>query len=261
MASMQVIAIDPTHILGKAQNRILASKVLVEQLNDVLNRLRQHAGLLTSNSDSPNKTKMMLETGRAGPSRLSSNQIERTANGEHRQEMSGRQQKTSGIALGAAPGRVLTSDSSDNEETSEEEFDDDDDETVSHISAEDDGEGDFSDVFRGIQRTDAQDDSDDDSDEDIRQGSRYSRSDAPPDHIPADIATLRQSKSTRRRAEPSVSPPSAMRPTTSAFLPSLAAGYTLGDSDGSVYSHSDDEGPGKGKPQRKNRRGQRARQA
>jgi hypothetical protein len=47
-------------------------------------------------------------------------------------------------------------------------------------------------------------------------------------------------------------------PAESAFLPSLAAGYTLGDSDGSVYS--DDEA-GDTKPVRKNRRGQRARQA
>lgn len=66
-------------------------------------------------------------------------------------------------------------------------------------------------------------------------------------------------KGTKRKLSVSVSPPPSKRPTTSAFLPSLSTGYVAGDPDGSVYPYSDDEADGK--PQRKNRRGQRARQA
>lgn len=46
--------------------------------------------------------------------------------------------------------------------------------------------------------------------------------------------------------------------TSSSFLPSLAVGYTFGDSDAEdEYAMPEDEG----EPKRKNRRGQRARQA
>lgn len=117
------------------------------------------------------------------------------------------------------------------------------DATISHLSSADDDDDD-GEMFEGIANSDG--------------GSADSDAETGSEEAPTRVSRIKAASVTNT---PAGRKASKAAPVTSAFLPSLAGGYTMGDSDGSVYSDSDDENPGNIVTERKNRRGQRARQA
>lgn len=222
---------DGTSVIAKAQNRILANKVLVQCLQEVLDSLRQKAGIV--NAPSAKNKDSSKATQDDKKSKLTAQNLAKVSIDPARKE---RLTKRSNADV-------------DEDETSSEEDSDEEGSgaTASHISAE---ESIPDDEFAGIEKT-----SDEDSDEDP-EGSISGAS-------ASSFPTVRKQKEKSQKAANETTKSKKQRvaesspPTTSAFLPSLAAGYTLGDSDGSVYS---DDDAADTKPARKNRRGQRARQ-
>jgi len=224
--------LDGTSVAAKAQNRVLASKVMVQCMQEVLESLRERAGIAPKNASKQQKADQNSGKGDTKPALTSQNLAKATEAA----------QKARKAAI-------------QGEETSSEEESDEEGSgaTVSHISAE---ESIPDDEFNGIDATSETDSgSDHDSDaEDAQSISGASASSFPTisKRKAKDKQSAEKSKAKKQKTA-ELSPP-----ITSEFLPSLAAGYTLGDSDGSVYS--DDEAADT-KPVRKNRRGQRARQA
>ena len=257
--------IDPTSAVGKAQNRVLASKAMADALNETLAHLRKKAGLSIAQVQQNRK-------GKADESLANDIKGKGKATSVPETEKAGRVLKRSRRASSEAS--TSTSESDDYEEDDESieglDSDDDSDATVSHISAEDAPPGADED-FNGFGGSGSEGGDSSDSDansEDAGSVSsdtsyptvkkKISRQTKEPESAPAKLD--KKAKAALDRAQTAPQPP----PRTSTFLPSLAGGYTAGDPDGSVYSYSGDEGaggPASLKPERKNRRGQRARQA
>lgn len=231
-------SIDPTSAEGKAQNRVLASKVMADALSETLANLRKKAGITqqkehkmaaAASSDVKGKGKAVEESPAS--------------------------KKGAKPARKACRGSDASTSSSDSDGTSDESGNglnsgDESDATVSHISAEDAPAGadeDFEGFEHGIQ---------DSEDESMASDSSFPAV-APPQKAKKEVEAPGTAKLDKKAKAALDRGP----PTTSAFLPSLAGGYTVGDPDGSVYSYSGDEEPAAIKPERKNRRGQRARQA
>ncbi|KAK9897464.1 Bud-site selection protein [Cystobasidium minutum MCA 4210] len=222
---------DGTSVSAKAQKRILANKVVVQSLQEVLDALRQKAGIgsatSTKSKDSVKPSKEDKKTA------LTAQNLAKATIDPARKE------------------RIAKSPKDDDETSSEEDSDEEGSgATASHISAE---ESIPDDEFVGLQQG-SEDASDEESDDDSEGGSVSGASTSSfPTVAKKDPKSSKEASKSKRQKVTATSPP-----TTSAFLPSLAAGYTLGDSDGSVYS---DDDAADTKPARKNRRGQRARQA
>lgn len=245
-------AIDPTIAEGKAQNRVLASKAMADALNDILVNLRKKAGISIVAKSKQSNDKAASA---AGSTKDVKGKGKAVAVEHIPAKKSARQSRH------ASEASTSVSDDGDETSSSEDDLDSDDgdesDATVSHISAEDAPPG-ADEEFSGF--SDNNNDDDDDDNVSIASDSSFpvaapkkSKKAKEPDSLPASSRKLdKKAKAALDRAPP---------PTTSAFLPSLAGGYTVGDPDGSVYSYSGDEGPAAIKPERKNRRGQRARQA
>ena len=244
-------AIDPTSAEGKAQNRVLASKAMADTLNDILANLRKKAGISTV-------AKSKQSSDNAAPAAGSTKDIKG---------------KGKAVAVDPIPAKksarqarhaseASTSDSDDGDETSSSEDDlgsddgDESDATVSHISAEDAPPG-ADEEFGGFSDNN---DNDDDDNISIASDSSFPVA-APKNSKKAKEADSLHAPSRKLDKIAKAALDRAPPPLTSAFLPSLAGGYTVGDPDGSVYSYSGDEGPAASKPERKNRRGQRARHA
>ena len=233
LRSIQGSSEDPLSAGGKAQNRVLASKVLVESLDQTLAALRVKAGLSVQTHAESLQTKKRKLTQQPKKEVKPSAKVlyKLQATEEPPPVASGSQTSSSS----SAP------DSGDIDES-----EDDDDITVSHIS-EEDAMPSVTDNIRNLDRH-AISQSEASSDEEAASSIASSSFDASSKPLPTEMLA-RKGKAVR-----------TLPLTTSAFLPSLAGGYTLGDSDGSVYSLSDEDGTGSAKMQRKNRRGQRARQ-
>lgn len=217
------MSIDATSIIGKAQNRVLASKVLVQAVVETLEHLQQRAGIESTSASSgkkPNTNGDSNLTVDTSISRLQKKEATRQIKRVNEQD-----------------GDTTSSDEDEDEDSGSSD-------TASHISAEEDIPDD---EFRGIGEGEDSKRGTIDSDE-------ASDSEASTSSFPAltTISAKESNGQSKKRKARDMSPP-----TSSAFLPSLAAGYTLGDSDGSVYSDDDDVADTK--PERKNRRGQRAR--
>lgn len=245
---------DPSSPAGKAKNRIMAHKVFQEELKSVLKGLKEKAG---------------LEDRASGSSARKDKPV--TATPASSKDKKGREDESDALAalakLSAKKGKArqmdeddsdATSDTSD-EETSDEDEEDDDDATVSHISADEDemraaeigfdGMTGGSDSDEDDEPSSASEAGDDDDNVSVASSSSFS--------VKKEKASKEKAKNEKALKEKPLPP---LKTTTSAFLPSLAAGYTIGDEDGSVYG-SDEDGAGSAQVVRKNRRGQRARQA
>lgn len=270
--------VDPTSSMGKAQNKVLASKTFQEVMKEVITsikaRLESSADAVSSlgkERKDKGKERALLPT----PSIVSESTGE-TANDAIAKLLAARR---SHIANGSSMSTdsdsdASTSDSEDDGLAGDDDDDDDDDRTVSHISADEDMLGDEGEEeFGGISPGSDSDGEDDDDEDDDGAESMASDTSFPTAHTASSKTTKlkstkadKSSKSKKTKGgEQSIVPISTSTSgpaiTSSAFLPSLAAGYTLGDSDGSVYSDEGDEIVGPSKPEKKNRRGQRARQA
>lgn len=234
IASHPTQNIDGTSVAAKAQNRILANKVVVQCMQEVIESLRQKAGIASA---------------------AKSKQKESAKSAKQNSKSALTAQNLAKVATSSAgKGKAAAKPEKDDDETSSEEDSDIEEGssgTASHISAE---ESLPDDEFEGIQKgeeDESEEDAEDDQDDDAGSISGASTSSFPV--VSKQKEPIVDTAKSKKQRTAETSPP-----TTSAFLPSLAAGYTLGDSDGSVYS--DDEAADT-KPQRKNRRGQRARQA
>lgn len=249
-------AADATSPKGKAQNRILANKVVVECMTDVLASLRARAGLASEDAQA-------ARVQAPEQSALRQKQQERAREADARSDSEPDSEGEDSAAGGSTSGDT-TSSSEDSDEDS------DDDGTVSHISAEEEMPGPEADFFgfddpsaaaessRKMSRRRASAS----SDESASDGALGRPASSPPP-ASAKVKASKEAKASKRdKAKSKKADVASAKPiTSSAFLPSLAGGYTVGDEDGSVYDFSDDDGTAPAAMMRKNRRGQRARQA
>lgn len=214
---------DNTSVAAKAENRVLASKVMVQCMQEVLESLRERAGIAPKKASKQDKEKPKAA--------LTSQNLAKAAESAQAQRKS-----------------ALEDDETSSEEDSDLEGSGT---TLSHLS----DEGSIpDDEFGGNAAISGEESGSDSDEDDAGSVSGASTSSFPTVSKAKTKAKEASEKKKAKKLKTTVSSPQA----ESAFLPSLAAGYTLGDSDGSVYS--DDEA-GDTKPVRKNRRGQRARQA
>ena len=230
LASVDSKSGDPTSIYGKAQNRILASKVLLQDINQVLNRLRAYSGLTAESILKP-ATSEKRDT--KGKTRARKELVDMDGNFDRSLPVHAGQ-------LVASNNDACQGFSSRTKFGGEDAAIEDND---SYLPADEDASSDDGDADDWADRTNSSG-SGSDKDDSIFFDSASSSCSA--------------SKENLAKKQKAASVPLLK---SSAFLPSLAGGYTLGDSDGSVYSISDEEGAGSAKVERKNRRGQRARQA
>lgn len=254
--------VDPKSARGKACNRVLANKVVAECLSQVITTLRTKAGTA---ADKQHQTTTASTNKAAGDGLASTSTLR------------GIKEKPSMIAdkkkeLPRSKAAKLDDETSSEEDsdiaTDDDDFrdsdleEDEDDVTVSHISAEEDMLDDDQEEFGGFGDDSRNPDSDfsgseDDEELEVDESGRLTSQNT----LEGPAKKAKKSKTSKSSPSESKMASATGPPTTSAFLPSLAGGYTLGDSDGSVYSDSDNDGAGSVKPERKNRRGQRARQA
>ena len=256
---------DATSPKGKARNRILANKVVVECMTDVLASLRARAGLVSLDAKAASVQAQEQPALRQKPKQKRASEADAGSDSDPTSE-----------GEDSAAGGSISGDTTSSSEDSDE--DSDDDGTVSHISAEEEMPGSEDDFFgfddssaparssrtTSRRRAGGQSDDSDSESDDSASSFPLARPASPPPPASAKAKASKEAKISKKdktKSSKKADVASAKPITSSAFLPSLAGGYTVGDEDGSVYDFSDDDGTAPAAMMRKNRRGQRARQA
>ncbi|KAI0345797.1 Bud-site selection protein [Trametopsis cervina] len=231
LASNLVVPAAPGSNLAKVQGRLLSSKLIAVEVAAIIEALK------STISPEPRKGK------------------ERAIEEEAAEEVDGEEQEDEDAAVRPVKkSKLAQSNAEDGANDAEEDSD-----ASSRVAAFSDEEGvddagwESGSIHEGSDDEDEgseededhdTDESEDESDAEPSTTSRKPSKPAPKLATPADKTSKAKQKST-----------ADAKPGTSTFLPSLAVGYTRGDSDASDVSDGEDDAP------KKNRRGQRARRA
>ncbi|GAA5892220.1 hypothetical protein JCM5296_003208 [Sporobolomyces johnsonii] len=273
--------LDAQSAAGKARNRVMANRAVGEAWDEVVRAVRKRMG--EEVEPAPKKEKEKVDKGKgkevapagagageapaSGEKRLSK-RAERARKAEETKKNLPKRTMEMSAERRAALEAAGEEDDDAGEESSEDEgpvpgSEDelDDDEIARELAAMNDGvgsEGEWSgsdDDDLGAPQSDAEDDDDDDAASDSSFPVRPSSSKKRQHSLSPSPPPLKKSKPSRE--------PAPRKPvTSSAFLPSLAGGYiSYSDSDGEDAKWVKDAEKDDKKGQRKNRRGQRARQA